>query len=289
MHHAKDWIGVAIGIPPDSINRHLNCRVILANRPMLIERIAPLVPHPVQKPQPIILQPLHPHVAPPCTHDLRVRWRVANRKGRRPPGQLVSEHRATHEMDVIGITVIGRTQRDDRAKRLRLARRDLQTVEAAPADPDHPHFSRAPTLRRQPIDHRQGIVLLLQQVLAEADAFAVTRTAHINPNPGVTVPSEIGMGQVIALHRPVTFAIRQVFKDRRYRIVLGILRQPNPRSQPGAIGHGNPRIVDLAHLARKFGFDGNRLHHMPFLGIAYVFSREKTSSSPDQQVTREVR
>jgi hypothetical protein len=71
---------------------------------------------------------------------------------------------------------------------------------------------------------------------------------------------EIGVGQVIARHRAVALAIGQVFKDRRHRIGLGILGQPDARGQPRAIGHGDPGVLDLSDLAGKVGSDGGIGH-----------------------------
>ena len=67
-------------------------------------------------------------------------------------------------MDVVGIAVVGRAERDHRLQLRRPARGDLQPVEAAPGDADHADAAGAPGLAREPGDDLEGVVLLLLQI-----------------------------------------------------------------------------------------------------------------------------
>jgi hypothetical protein len=161
LHHPEDRVGVAIGIAAHGVDGHLHRGIVLADRAVAVEIVAPLVPEPVEHPQAVVLQPLLPHVAPAVPDDGGVGRRVGDGEGRRAPGQLVGQHRAAHEMDVVGIAVIGGAQRDDGAERLGLPRGDLQAVEPAPADPDHADLAGAPGLRGEPFDHGERVILFL--------------------------------------------------------------------------------------------------------------------------------
>ena len=59
------------------------------------------------------------------------------------------EQAAALVVDVVGIAVDGRAERDDRLQRRRLLGRHLQAVEAAPGDAHHADLAGAPGLRRR--------------------------------------------------------------------------------------------------------------------------------------------
>ena len=169
--------------------------------------------------------------------------------------EIVVEQAAAHEVDVVGVAVVGRAQRDHRLERRRPAGRDLQAVEAAPRDADHADGTRAPGLARDPGDHLQRVVLLLPGVLVEHQPVQLAVAAHVDPQAGVAVAGEVGMGQGIALRGAVPLAIGQILEDRRHRIGLGVLRQPDARREPAAVGKLDEQVLDLAHRARQVGDD----------------------------------
>ena len=51
--------------------------------------------------------------------------------------------------------------------------------------------------------------------------------------------------------RAVALAIGQVFEDRRHRVGLGVLGQPDPRRQPAAVPERDEDVLDLAHRPRQ--------------------------------------
>ena len=51
--------------------------------------------------------------------------------------------------------------------------------------------------------------------------------ADVDPHAGIAVAGQIGMGERVALIGAVALAVGQILQDRRHRILLGILRQPD--------------------------------------------------------------
>ena len=118
-----------------------------------------------------------------------------------------------------------------------------------------PMLAGAPGLGRDPWQHLQAIVLLLLQVFVVEQPIGFAGTPHVDPDAGIAVAGEIGMGQVVALRRAVALAIGQVFQDRRHGLLLRIGRQPDARRQAAAVRQRDEQIFDLAHLARELRDD----------------------------------
>jgi hypothetical protein len=57
------------------------------------------------------------------------------------------------------------------------------------------------------------------------------------------------MGERIAFEGAVALAIRQVLQERRHRVALGVLRQPEARGKARAVPERNQRVLDLADAA----------------------------------------
>ena len=57
------------------------------------------------------------------------------------------------------------------------------------------------------------------------------------------------MGERIALEGTVALAVGEVFQQGGHGIGLGIVRQPQPRGEAGAVAERDPDILDLAHTA----------------------------------------
>ncbi len=109
---AEDGATVSVGPARDRIDRHLDRRIILADRAMPPEGVAALMLEPVLKPEPTLLEPLAPEAAPVRTARQRVGWQRVAEEHLTGPGELVAQQAAAHVMDVVGITVIGRADRD---------------------------------------------------------------------------------------------------------------------------------------------------------------------------------
>ena len=86
----------------------------------------PLVPEPVGGEQRQVLQPMHPEVAPPLAHDLRIgRTRRIGEHLLRPREVVVQQAPAL-EVNVVGVPVVSGAHRDHRCEGLRGERRQLQ-------------------------------------------------------------------------------------------------------------------------------------------------------------------
>ncbi len=268
---AEDRIGIAVGPAAHGIDGALDRAPVLADRAMLVEGVAALVPEPLQEPEAGLLQPPQPHLPPSLADHRRVRRRGVDGEDGRAPAELVAEQAAAHEMDVVGVAVVGGRDGDDSLQRRRPPRRHLQAVEAAPGDADHAHGAAAPGLGRDPGDDLQGVVLLLLQILAQQQALAVAAAAHVDADGGIAMAGEIGMGERIALRRAVAPAVGEVFQDRGHRIGLGVHGPPDTRGQLRSVRERDGHIVEHLDLACK-AFDGTHVHSRisPWLKAAAI-------------------
>src|SRR5690606_12328652 len=66
----QDRVGIAVGPAADRIDRALDGRVVLADRPVLPVGVAPLPAHPLLGPQAGVLEPRQPGVAPALADHL---------------------------------------------------------------------------------------------------------------------------------------------------------------------------------------------------------------------------
>ena len=85
LHQPEHGAAIAIRPAAHRVNRHLDTRDILTDRPVFPEFIAALMFKPVLQPKPRAFQPLHPHVAPFIAHQIRVRRQRVDREHVRRP------------------------------------------------------------------------------------------------------------------------------------------------------------------------------------------------------------
>jgi hypothetical protein len=71
------------------------------------------------------------------------------------------------------------------------------------------------------------------------------------------MPGVVGVVDGIAPIGAVALAIGEVFEDGRDLVALGVLRQPDPGGELGAVGKRDPDVIDLADRPRKAGDDAN--------------------------------
>jgi hypothetical protein len=154
-------------------------------------------------------------------------------------------------MRIVGIAVVGRAQGDDRLQGRRPQGGDLQRVEAAPRDADHADGAAAPGLAGDPVDHDEGVLMLLGGVFVAQQAVGIARAADVDADRGVAVAGVVAVHRLVAQPRQVALAIRQVFEHRRYRPVVRRHRQPDARGEPDAVGHRDPDVLDLLEGAGK--------------------------------------
>ena len=90
--------------------------------------------------------------------------------------------------------------------------------------------------RGDPGDHFERVVLLLLQILVEQEAVGFAGAAHIDAQAGVAVAGEVGVDDGVAVGGAVALAVGQVFEDRRHRVGLGVVRQPDAGWKRGTFG-----------------------------------------------------
>ena len=258
FHQARYGILVRIAPTAHGVDRRLDRRIILTHRTMAPVVVARLVLQPGLGQQRHGVQTLLPQAFPAIADQQWIGHRCAEVEHGRRPAEVLHQQVATLVMDVIGITVIGGAQRDDRLQGFRLTRRHLQAVEAAPRDAHHSHVAVAPGLLAQPLDHFQRVILFLEQVLVGHQALGLAVAAHVHTNAHVTLTGHPRVGQRITHGRAVTLAIRQVLEDRRERLLTRRFGQPDARRQLSAIAQRDQAMLDFTNRVGKLGDDVHR-------------------------------
>ncbi len=236
LHEAKHRVGVAVRPPAYRHNWTSDGVVVLAHRTMLPVLVTPLPAHPGLEPQPAPRKALHPHLAPPLAHEGRVRRMGVLIEHRRSPGEVVAEKAASHVVHVVGVAVVGGADGDDCPQRLRPKRGDLQAVEPAPGDADHPHRSRAPRLRGKPVDDLHPVVELLLEVFVGENAVGLPASPEVHAHRGIAEPGDIWVMADVALCGEIALSVGDVLENRRDRIGIRIDGQPHARGKPRAVG-----------------------------------------------------
>ena len=220
-------------------------RIVLTHRARFPVVVAALVAQPYLGGQGGVLQTLQPHATPALSHHGRVgRPRRAGEQGAAPT-RVAFDQTAAHVVAVAVVAVVHESHRQDGFERGWLQRRHLKSVDATPANPPHAHVAIAPGLARQPGDDRHAVVLLGQRVFVQHQAFGVASAADVHAHRRVAVSGQVGLGDRITVAGAVAPPVRQVFEHGRYRVGLGIHRQPDACGEPGAIGHRNPLRHDF--------------------------------------------
>ncbi len=75
---------------------------------------------------------------------------------------------------------------------------------------------------------------------------------------------QVAVGHIVAQACQVAFAVGDVFEDRRNRILLGVIGQPEACRKANPVRHSDQQVLHLFDLARK-GID---LFHASPLGAA---------------------
>ena len=280
--HARNGIGVAVGPAAHGVDGGLDVGVVLDHRAVLPLFVAPLVAKPLDQPGIVGLEAGQPLLAP-VRHDRGVRRARVHREHGRRPGHRVVDHDPAHVVDVVAVAVVGRGDGDDGLELGWPPRGDLQAVEAAPGDADHAAGAGAPGLRRDPGQDLHRVVLFGLEVLVLEDAAGFPRAPDVDAQAGITVAGPVGMGQFVALARPVEPAVGQVLENCRHRVALRVLGEPDPRREPRAVGERYPGILDYPRRAREPGHRlqvVNRHRRIPRLAGDTLALRRPSGQSP---------
>ena len=273
---AENGVAIAVGPAADGVHGAADAREVLADRAVLPVGIATLMLQPLGQPQAAVLEAFLPHVAPAVADEQRVRRTGIGIEHGRGPREVVAEQTAAHVMNVVGVTVVGRTQRDDGLELGGLQRRDLQAVEPAPGDADHADIPGAPGLSAQPLENLDAIVELLLQVFITQYPIRFAAASHVDADAGIAVAGPVGMRLGIAHGRQIALAIRQVFENGRHGVALGIQRAPDAHRQPAAVGQRDP-VLFLVNLAGKVADDAHETV-LPGVSRIELAARGPTSS-----------
>ena len=73
----------------------------------------------------------------------------------------------------------------------------------------------------------------------------------------IAVAGEPGVHERVAGRRAVVLAVGDVLEDRRHRVGLGVVGQPDAGRQAGAVGERDPGVGDRAHAALEVGADAH--------------------------------
>ena len=184
--------------------------------------------------------------------DLRVRRdRVVGEHRSSPREHLQRQHGAAAVVHVVRVAVVRRAEADHRLQLRRAARRHLEPVEAAPRDAEHAGGARAPGLLPDPAQHLHSVLLLLRQVLVVEQAVGLAAAAQVHAQHRIAMAREVGVPRLVARRRAVALPVGDVLEDRRHRVALGVLGQPDAGAETRAVGQRDPHVVDRAHRARQ--------------------------------------
>ncbi len=245
LEHAEDRAAVGVGEAADHLDVTGDRAGVVADGAMLPEGVAALVGDPLVCERPYGVEPLEPARPPALADDRRVgRARGVGEHRGRPRERGGGEDRTACEVDIVGVAIVGRAHADDAAERRRAQRSDLQAVEAAPRLADHAHAAAAPRLCGEPGDHLDPVVELLLQVLALEDPLGIARAPQVDAHAGEPASREVRVHPCVARGGRVVLAVGDVLEDRRNRIGLGVLGEPQSRREPRPVRQRDPDPVD---------------------------------------------
>ncbi len=251
--------GVGVTVVPAAyrVDGAFDRAIVLRHRPLLPIGVAGLVFHPGLDPGPVSFQPRQPHRPPPLAHDLGIGRQRAPGEAIGGPGGILVEQAAAHEVNIVGVAVVGRTEGDDRLQRRRPVGSHLQRIESAPRNARHADGATAPGLGRRPGDDLLPVLLLAREIFVRQQTLGITAAPDIHPDTGIAARGDIGVYSDIAGDRTVALAIGDELEDRRHGIAGRILGQPDLGRKPHAVGHGNIGVLDQPHAAQRFRHDVN--------------------------------
>jgi hypothetical protein len=178
-------------------------------------------------------------------------------------------------VDVCGVAIIRRTHRDDGLEGGRLARRDLQPVEAAPRDADHGDLAVAPVLAGDPRDGVAAVELFLNRVFVVDQAFAVAGAANVEADRGIAMAGQIVVQTLVARSGAITLAVGEIFENGGHRACA--LGEPAARRKPGAVRQRNEEILHHPHGKRKLGAHSD--HRRPLLLYVCIKGPDRPSTA----------
>ncbi len=150
-------------------------------------------------------------------------------------------------MNVVGITIIGGGNRDDRLQGRGLQGGYLERIEAAPGFSHHPDLAVTPGLFGDPGNNLQRVAEFgFTKVFIVQNAFGFTGTTDIDTQACITVAREVAVHRFIAVSGQVALAIGDVFQNGRNRLVFCVFGHPDARGKTGAVFQRDTGFLDIA-------------------------------------------
>ena len=225
----------AVEVAPaaDDHRRHADPVVVRPHRALPPERPVRLL---LDRPEPRhqLVDPPQPLLAPSLAGQRRHRRQRVHRHHEQRVAELDGLAHAAGEVDVVGVAVVRRVDRDDRLQRRRRPHPHVQRCEAGVGRAEHADGAGAPLLGGQPLDHRAQVVGLARRVLGHGDAVRRAGAPGVQPADGV-VALVAQPPVVVRPDRDVVLAVRVRLDQRRPG--TGRLRKVKGGRQSHAVGH----------------------------------------------------
>ena len=185
---AEGVVAIAVGPASDEHGRADDAVVSRPQRPVPpVGRVALLL-EPAQQPWLQVIDACPPGLHPLVADERGHGWqRVHGDHVRRIVDDVEQPERATHQMYVVGVSVVGGIDRDDGLELRRSLARDLQRVEAGVGRAVHADRPGAPRLVRQPGDDLAQVLLLLGGIFVDGEPVGRAGAAQVEARDGVPV------------------------------------------------------------------------------------------------------
>ena len=240
----------AVEVAPaaDDHGRHADQVVVRPHRALPPERpVRLLLDRPEPRHHPV--DPLQPVLAPSLAGQGGHRRQRVHRHHVQRVAELDGLADAAGEVDVVGVAVVRRVDRDDRLQRRRRPHPHVQRCEAGIRCAEHADGACAPVLGGQPLDHRAQVVGLARRVLGRGHAVRRAGAPGVQPADGVL--ALVAQAPVVVRpDRDVVLAVRVGLDQRRPRTRR--LRKVKGGRQAHAVGHRD-EDVRLGHEAESLG------------------------------------
>src|SRR6266481_2669521 len=102
------------------------------------------------RPEPLVLEPVNPHLAPPIADNLWIRWTAVIHLHDAAPPEIIIQQAAPRKMDAFVKTVIRTHNRNDCFELRWPPRRYLKRIVGSPGLTHHADMPRAPRLSGNP-------------------------------------------------------------------------------------------------------------------------------------------
>ncbi|CAB4989413.1 unannotated protein [freshwater metagenome] len=234
--------GVAVAVSParDDHRRDVDAVVVGTHRSVAPILVVARVREPGEEPRLMLLDATQPLLPPGVAPDPRHGWQeVHGRHVVAVVDEIEPLARPAHLVDIIGESVVGGIDGDDRLEVRWPFTCELEGIEPAIGGSEHADAAGAPRLGCQPGDHLCEVTLLSLRVLIGGDSTARAGTSNIDPGDSeAELISEAGVLRSPA-SRHVVLAVRECLEDAGGWLHV---REKQRDRQSNPIAHLNQRL-----------------------------------------------